>query len=250
MQIAYRYAAWPTGCEEEFEMMTKQAKLKKQAYESDLKSRALSVLLYLIDRSDKELTCFPAIPTMAKQLHISVSTVKRALHELTETGYIKKDFRYRENNKGQTSNLYTLVLFENTTATDDAKDSAGRDHAETCEPVAESWESGAERIDFDTLKKAAEIEKPEEKTEKSKEKKAKKEEKMTALKDGEPHSDGVCHNDMTVHMYGRPYLGVRMKYYETEVDIFQNLSENAGDFPACKPPFPCWTGEGASLVPP
>lgn len=97
---------------EEFGMMTKQAELKKQAYASTLKSRALSVLIYLIDRANKELTCFPAIPTMAEQLHISVSTVKRALHELLDSGYIKKDFRFREKNKGQTSNLYTLVLFE------------------------------------------------------------------------------------------------------------------------------------------
>lgn len=93
-------------------MMTKQAELKKQAYASTLKSRALSVLIYLIDRSNKELTCFPAIPTMAEQLHISISTVKRALHELLDAGYVKKDARFREKNKGQTSNLYTLVLFE------------------------------------------------------------------------------------------------------------------------------------------
>lgn len=39
--------------------MTIQAELKKQAYDSTLKSRALSVLIYLIDRSNKELTCFP-----------------------------------------------------------------------------------------------------------------------------------------------------------------------------------------------
>lgn len=93
-------------------MMTKQAELKKQAYESALKSRALSVLIYLIDRSNKELTCFPAIPTMAKHLHISISTVKRALHELENSGYIKKEARFRDKNKGQTSNLYTLVLLE------------------------------------------------------------------------------------------------------------------------------------------
>lgn len=91
-------------------MMTKQAKLKKQAYESSLKSRALSVLIYLIDRSNKELTCFPSISTVAGQLHISVSTVKRALRELEAAGYIKKDSRYRSN-QGQTSNLYTLVLW-------------------------------------------------------------------------------------------------------------------------------------------
>lgn len=92
--------------------MTKQAELKKQAYESDLKSRALSVLIYLIDRSNKDLTCFPAIPTMAEQLHISVSTVKRALHELVGAGFIKREARFRDKSRGQTSNLYTLVLLE------------------------------------------------------------------------------------------------------------------------------------------
>ncbi|MDE6959935.1 MAG: helix-turn-helix domain-containing protein [Lachnospiraceae bacterium] len=98
--------------------MTKQAVLKKQAYASTLKCRALSVLIYLIDRSNKDLTCFPAISTIAEQLHISESTVKRALWELVDKGYIKKDARFREKSKGQTSNLYTLVLFENQGKTD------------------------------------------------------------------------------------------------------------------------------------
>lgn len=90
--------------------MTKQAELKKQAYESNLKSRALSVIIYLIDRSNQDLTCFPSIPTMAKQLHISVSTVKRALQELIEKGYVEKEARFRDNN-GQSSNLYTLLFW-------------------------------------------------------------------------------------------------------------------------------------------
>lgn len=72
-------------------MITKQAKLKQKAYQSSLKSRALSVLIYLIDRSNKDLTCFPAIPTMAEQLHVSISTVKRALHELVDAGFIKRN---------------------------------------------------------------------------------------------------------------------------------------------------------------
>jgi len=88
--------------------MTKQAELKKQAYESNLTSRALSVLIYLIDRSNQDMTCFPSIPTMAKQLHISVSTVKRALRELIEEKYVEKESRFRDNN-GQSSNLYTLL---------------------------------------------------------------------------------------------------------------------------------------------
>lgn len=98
--------------EGEILMMTKQAQLKKQAYESSLKSRALSILIYLIDRSNKELICFPAIPTMAKELHIGISTVKRALHQLVDAGFIQKESRFRDNNRGQTSNLYTLVFNE------------------------------------------------------------------------------------------------------------------------------------------
>lgn len=91
-------------------MMTKQAELKKQAYASDLKSRALSVLIYLIDRSNKDLTCFPAIPTMAEQLHISVSTVKRALHELVQAGFIKKDSRFRNGLEKRKGKLYSSII--------------------------------------------------------------------------------------------------------------------------------------------
>lgn len=91
-----------------------QFEMKQRAYQSPLKSRALQVLLYLIDRSDKEHTCFPAVPTIARQLHISVSTVKRAMRELVEEGYVKKESRFREGNRGQTSNLYFLFFPENT----------------------------------------------------------------------------------------------------------------------------------------
>ena len=91
-----------------------QFEMKQRAYQSPLKSRALQILLYLIDRSDKEHTCFPAVPTIARQLHISVSTVKRAMRELVEEGYVKKESRFREGNRGQTSNLYFLFFPENT----------------------------------------------------------------------------------------------------------------------------------------
>lgn len=89
-----------------------QYEMKQIAYQSTLKSRALQVLVYLIDRSNKEGTCFPAISTMSRELHISVSTVKRALRELTESGFVKKESRFREKNNGQTSNLYILCFLE------------------------------------------------------------------------------------------------------------------------------------------
>ncbi len=149
--------------------MTKQMELKKQAYESTLKSRALSVLIYLIDRSNKELTCFPAISTMAEQLHISVSTVKRALRELIDTGYVRRDSRFRKNSKGQTSNLYTLVLFESQSEAENngnngSGEAVGCEEGETVEEVPEnirekeSVQEGyqVEHICFDMLRQQRE----------------------------------------------------------------------------------------------
>jgi len=132
--------------------MTKQLELKKQAYESNLKSRALSVLIYLIDRSNKDLTCFPAIPTMAQQLHISISTVKRALGELVEAGFIEKMARFRDKNKGQTSNLYTLVLFETVPKTDQDNDLDDKKNKDIAVSVTEQENEEVEHICFDVLK--------------------------------------------------------------------------------------------------
>lgn len=85
---------------------------KKVAYNSDLGSRALSVLMYLADRANnKDFTCFPSISTIGKTLHISISTVKRAMKELLTKGFLMREARFSElKNGGQTSNLYTLVL--------------------------------------------------------------------------------------------------------------------------------------------
>ena len=40
---------------------------------------------------------------------MSTRTVQRALNDLIEAGYLKKNYRYRSN-RGQTSNLYTLLI--------------------------------------------------------------------------------------------------------------------------------------------
>lgn len=108
--------------------------MKQKAYQSALRSRALQVLVYLIDRSNKEGTCFPAIATISRELHISVSTVKRALRELTENGFVKKESRFREKNQGQTSNLYTLCIF-------DKNESAGKNKTENREVEKECQKS-------------------------------------------------------------------------------------------------------------
>lgn len=80
----------------------------KKIYSSDLPHRAIAVYMYLHDRADKEGKCWPAIPTIARDLGMSRSTIKRALADLIKEGYLKKEFRYRENGS-YTSNLYTIL---------------------------------------------------------------------------------------------------------------------------------------------
>jgi len=138
--------------------MTKQYELKQHAYASNLKSRALSVLIYLIDRSNKELTCFPAIPTMARELHISVSTVKRALHELVAAGFVAKESRFREKNHGQTSNLYTLQFSDGALNNDNDNNQPKADEIENI--PSEPARYAAEQITFETIAKGEAVEMP------------------------------------------------------------------------------------------
>ena len=77
-------------------------------YQSDLNHRAKSVYIYLKDRADAEGRCWPAINTIAADLQLSRSTVKRALDDLCQVGLLAKDRRWRENGS-YTSNLYTLL---------------------------------------------------------------------------------------------------------------------------------------------
>jgi len=81
-------------------------------YRSELPSRAVNVFRYLKDRANRDNQCFPSIGTIAKDLHISDSTVKRALNDLEKAGFIKRENRFRTYNKvtyGKTSNLYTIL---------------------------------------------------------------------------------------------------------------------------------------------
>lgn len=72
-----------------------------------LPSRAKAVYMYLYDRADKTKSCWPGINTIAAELHLSRTTVKRALADLMQRGYLKKEARFRPNGS-HTSNLYTL----------------------------------------------------------------------------------------------------------------------------------------------
>ena len=63
--------------------------------------------MYLKDRADKDGKCWPAIKTIARELCLSRSTVKRALDELCGAGLLTREPRQRDNG-GRTSNLYWL----------------------------------------------------------------------------------------------------------------------------------------------
>ena len=82
----------------------------ERAFSSELRPRARLVLQVLVLHCNKEGECFPSIKTIAAKCGYGISTVKRALDELVEAGYIIKQARFDERkNGGQTSNLYTFV---------------------------------------------------------------------------------------------------------------------------------------------
>jgi len=209
--------------------MTKQAELKQQAYASNLKSRALSVLIYLIDRSNKDLTCFPAIPTMAEQLHISVSTVKRALKELADAGYIQKEARFRERNRGQSSNLYILIFVEQTPTPDNDNTLTYEDYIAPVTPELGTGEYKTEvaHITFDTLKS----EKQEKQTAK------------TARNASAPTASLTKKKTLTpIHLkpFGIPSLH----------RLSERMRKAAGQFRPCLSSAYQWTGVGVILQPP
>lgn len=114
-----------------------KATVLKRVYKASLPSRAKTVMFYLVNRSNKELTCFPAIPTIARETGLSERTVQRTLKELMELGFVKKESRYRDNG-GQSSNLYTLLIGEE----NDEKD------GEEKESVNPGWDNGERIVSF------------------------------------------------------------------------------------------------------
>lgn len=76
-------------------------------YRMDLPHRAVSVYIYLSDRANKDGECWPAIPTIAKELKLSESTVRRALKDLRKVELIETEQRYRTKG-GKSSLLYKI----------------------------------------------------------------------------------------------------------------------------------------------
>lgn len=76
-------------------------------YRAELPHRAISVYVYLKDRANKDGECWPAIPTIARELKLSESTVRRALRDLRKAGFLQTEQRYRTNG-GKSSLCYRL----------------------------------------------------------------------------------------------------------------------------------------------
>ena len=82
-------------------------RIKRNIYAQKLPSRAKAVYIYLCDRADAEGMCFPGHKTIAADLGISVSTVKRAIADLEQAGCMEKTARFHRRN-GRRSNLYQV----------------------------------------------------------------------------------------------------------------------------------------------
>ena len=73
----------------------------------ELSARAKQVLVYLHDRANQDGESWYAIGTMAKDLSLSRSTIRRPLGGLIRRARLKRQPRFRVNG-GCTSNRYRL----------------------------------------------------------------------------------------------------------------------------------------------
>ena len=76
-------------------------------YRTELPHRAVAVYIYLADRTNKNNECWPAIPTIATDLKLSDSTVRRGIRDLKKAGLIETKQRYRKKG-GKSSLLFRL----------------------------------------------------------------------------------------------------------------------------------------------
>ena len=76
-------------------------------YAAELPHRAVTVYMYLKNRSNTNGDCWPAVKTIARDLHLSRATVQRAIRDLERSGWLVKELRWRENGSNS-SNLYKI----------------------------------------------------------------------------------------------------------------------------------------------
>lgn len=66
-------------------------------YRTELPHRAVAVYIYLADRTNENNECWPAIPTIASDLKLSPSTVRRGIRDLKKAGLLETEQQYRKN---------------------------------------------------------------------------------------------------------------------------------------------------------
>ena len=76
-------------------------------YRTELPHRAVAVYIYLADRTNENNECWPAIPTIATDLKLSPSTVRRGIRDLKKAGLLETEQRYRKKG-GKSSLLFRL----------------------------------------------------------------------------------------------------------------------------------------------
>ena len=76
-------------------------------YRTELPHRAVAVYIYLADRANENNECWPAIPTIAKDIKLSPSTVRRGIADLRKAGLLDTAQRYRKKG-GKSSLLFKL----------------------------------------------------------------------------------------------------------------------------------------------
>ena len=74
---------------------------------TELPHRAVAVYIYLADRTNENNECWPAIPTIATDLNLSASTVRRGIRDLKKAGLLETEQRYRKKG-GKSSLLFRL----------------------------------------------------------------------------------------------------------------------------------------------
>ena len=83
-------------------------RVPNEIFGSGIEKRAFAVYCYLSRCSDmKTRQCYPSLKTIAKACNLSVTTVRRALTDLENGGWIDIAQRFTDN--GQESNLYTVL---------------------------------------------------------------------------------------------------------------------------------------------
>jgi DNA-binding transcriptional MocR family regulator len=74
-----------------------------------LTSGAVRVFACLADMAGRDRPAWPSHRTLAIKCNMSVSSVRRHIKELVYAGALTVEPRYKPNQEGQTSNIYTVV---------------------------------------------------------------------------------------------------------------------------------------------